>query len=176
MSTPRRARRDIAPVSWELPAAAALGWLLLAVIILPAGQGAAGWLHTGHFTWPHGTTALGHSLGGLLTGHLGEGLPQGAVAELASPTATYALIAVAELLLVAATAGAVVLWWRRLGPGAMQGMATRAEVEAVLGLGNLRRRRAIIRPDRYRPGRHMRTDLHNLPEAYTATTAGGDTR
>jgi hypothetical protein len=61
----------------------------------------------------------------------------------------YLLVVVGELLLVAATIWAGVLWWRHLGPGAWPGMADRVEVEGVLGRSRLRRARKVIRPDLY---------------------------
>ncbi len=108
-------RVDVQPITWELPAAGALCWLVLAALLLPGGQGAASWLFGG--------------------------------AHLASIPLIYLLVALAELVLFTVTVWGVVLWWRHLGPGAMQGMARRREVERVLGLSNLRKRRKVIRPD-----------------------------
>jgi hypothetical protein len=73
----------------------------------------------------------------------------------------YAVVAVAELLLILA---AGILVARRLAsylrPGdARAGMASRAEAAAALGVGQLRRARAIIRPDLYGTRRdHDRAD------------------
>ena len=39
MSGRPRSRGDVQPPSWEIPAAAVLGWLALALLLLPAGQG-----------------------------------------------------------------------------------------------------------------------------------------
>jgi type IV secretion system protein VirD4 len=138
-------RVDVQPIGWELPAAGVLCWLVLAALLLPAGQGAASWLFGGGFVWPHGS--LLHSVGGLLAGQAGRGLAAKDVAHLASGPLIYLLVALAELALFMAASWATVLWWRRLGPGAMQGMAGRGEVERVLGLSNLRKRRKVIRPD-----------------------------
>ncbi len=138
-------RVDVQPVSWELPAAGALCWLVLAALLMPAGQGTASWLFGGGFVWPH--ASLLHSVGGLLTGQAGRGLAAKDVAHLASIPLIYSIILLVELVLFTVTVWAGVLWWRRLGPGAMQGMAGRGEVERVLGLSNLRKRRKVIRPD-----------------------------
>ncbi|MCW2632708.1 MAG: hypothetical protein JWR88_1670, partial [Pseudonocardia sp.] len=69
------------------------------------------------------------------------------VAHLASTPSIYLLIVLGELLLTAVTVWVIVLVWRYLGPGARQGMADRAEVETVLGVSNLRKKRTVIRPD-----------------------------
>ena len=138
-------RVDVQPVGWELPAAGVLCWLVLAALLLPGGQGAASWLFGGGFVWPH--VSLLQSVGGLLTGQAGRGLAAKDVAHLASIPLIYVIILLVELVLFPVTVWAGVLWWRRLGPGAMQGMAGRGEVERVLGLSNLRKRRKVIRPD-----------------------------
>jgi hypothetical protein len=144
-------RGDVAPVSWELPAAGAFGWLVAAVLLLPVGQGVASWLFGGGFVWPR--ESLPASIGGLLTGRPGRGVAVTSVANLASSVWIYALITLLELVALAVAVWLGVLWWRLLGPGALQGMANRSEVERVLGLSNLRRRRKVIRPDLFGTGR-----------------------
>jgi type IV secretion system protein VirD4 len=145
--TGQRSRADVQPVTWEIPVAGAACWLLLALMLLPAGQGAAGWLFAGGFVWLHGSAALMQSIGGLLTGNPGRGLSGHDVAHLASAPSIYLLIVLGELLLIGITVWVIVAWWRYLGPGARQGMAGRAEVETVLGVSNLRKKRKVIRPD-----------------------------
>lgn len=153
----QRSRADVQPVTWEVPAVAGTCWLVLVVMLFPAGQGSAGWLFAGGFVWPHGSTPLLHSIGGLITGQPGKGLAGKDVARLASTPSIYLLIVLGELLLTAATAWVIVLWWRYLGPGARQGMADRAEVETVLGVSNLRKKRTVIRPDLHaRTARNVR--------------------
>jgi len=139
--------RDVQPVTWEMPVAGGACWLLLVLMLLPAGQGAAGWLFAGGFVWPRGSTPLMRSIGGLMTGQPGRGLPGRDVAHLASTPSIYLLIVLGELLLTAVTVWVIVAWWRYLGPGARRGMADRAEVETVLGVSNLRKKRTVIRPD-----------------------------
>ncbi len=141
----RRSRADVPPVTWELPAAAGASWLALAALLLPAGRGVAGYLGGNGFAWPHGSPQLIASIGGLLTGHVHRGLAW--QQPLATPLTIYSIIAAGEILLVALTAWFVALWWRNLGQGARAGIASRTETEAVLGRPNLRRRRALIRPD-----------------------------
>ena len=147
----QRSRMDVHPITWELPVAGAACWLALLLILLPAGQGAASWLFGGGFTWPHSTLPLLRSIGGLLTGHPGAGLPHADAARVASTALVYLTVAVGELLLLGLSICAAVLGWRHLGPGARQGMANRAEIQKVLGVSNLRRKRSVIRPDLHPP-------------------------
>lgn len=141
-----RSRAETQPVTWEIPVACAAVFVLLAVAIVPAGQGAASWVCCGAFGWPRGLGSLLRSVGGLLTGHPGRALAPPA-AQLAPTPFIYFVIAAGELVLTAGAAWVTVLWWRHLGPGAVQGMASQAEAERVLGMSNLIKRRALIRPD-----------------------------
>ena len=125
------------------------------MLLLPVGQGVASELFGGGFVWPRGSLLV--SIGGLLTGRPGRGVAVTSVAELASSAWVYALITTVELVALAAAVWLAVVWWRLLGPGALQGMASRSEVARVLGLSNLRRRRKVIRPDLFGPGRGART-------------------
>lgn len=136
-------------MTWELPAAAAAAMVAAMVLMLPAGQAAAGMLFGRGWAWPQGTNELLASPGGLISGHPGRGLTAAQAALIPAAGAVYLLIVVGELLLVAAAVYAVVLWWRHLGPGAQLGMADRLEVETVLGLSGLRKARKVIRPDLY---------------------------
>jgi type IV secretion system protein VirD4 len=140
-------RADVAPIGWELPAAGGLCWLAAAVLLLPVGQGMASWLFGGGYAWPH--ESLLASIGGLLTGHPGRGVAMTSAGDLASTARIYTLITLVELMALVVAVWLGVLWWRLLGPGALQGMASRGEVQRVLGLPNLRRRRKVIRPDLY---------------------------
>jgi len=151
MKTGQRARQDVQPMTWELPAAAAAAAVAAMVLMLPAGQGAAGAVFGRGWVWPQGTHGLLESLGGLLTGHPGRGLTAEQAALVPAAGAVYLLIVVGELLLVTAAVYGVLLWWRHLGPGAQLGMADRLEVETVLGLAGLRKARKVIRPDLYGP-------------------------
>lgn len=146
-------RVDVPPSTWEIPAAAALTWLLAAALLLPAGRGAAAWAFAGGWVWPAGTDALLSSIGGLATGHHTAGLDSTTTGAVPSPAQIYGAIAVGELLLIAATVVAVRMWWTTVGPGSVRGMATRAEAEAVLGVGQLRKVRSLLRPDLYRGSR-----------------------
>lgn len=149
MKTGQRARQDVQPMTWELPAAAAAAAVAAMVLMLPAGQGAAGVVFGGGWAWPQGTHELLASLSGLITGHPGRGLTAAQAALIPAAGAVYLLIVVGELLLAVAAAYGVMLWWRHLGPGAQLGMADRLEVETVLGPSGLRNARKMIRPDLY---------------------------
>jgi hypothetical protein len=150
--TARRSRGDILPLAWEVPVAGLAGGLLAAAMLLLAGRGVASALGGDGFLWPHGGPPILASIGGLLTGHIDRGLTAAEAGRLPSPLVVYTVIVASEVVLVGVMARLVLLWWRHLGPGARDGMASRAEVEAVLGVANLRRRRALIRPDLHGSG------------------------
>jgi type IV secretion system protein VirD4 len=147
-------RTDVSPVGWELPAAGGVCWLAAAVLLLPVGQGVASWMFGGGFVWP--SESLLASVGGLLTGHPGRGVAVTSAGDLPSSAWVYPLITALELVALVAAVWLGVLWWRLLGPGALQGMASRSDVERVLGLSNLRRRRKVIRPDLFGTGTGVR--------------------
>ena len=149
MSTRPRARADVQPTSWEIPAAAAAVWLVAAALILPASQGAAAALFGGGWVWPRGSSHLMASIGGLVIGRPGRGLPAELITRIPAGAPIYVLAILAELLLTAASFSTVVLWWTHVGPGALRGMATRLEAESVLGVSALRKAREVIRPDLY---------------------------
>ena len=163
MTTPFR-RRDPQPISrgWELAAAAVGGALIAVALAALVGLGLASALWGGGWVWPHGTETITHVLGGLLQGEPGRGLPPDQLRQVAGPTAVYACVAAAELILLTAAVITAVLVARYRRPGdARGGMATRREAEQALGLRQLRAGRAVIRPDRY-PSRGSRGRLHRL--------------
>lgn len=144
-----KGRADVPPTTWEMPAAAAMTWLVAAAALLPGGRGAAALVFGGGWVWPAGSDALLDSIGGLFTGDVGAGLSAGDAALLPGAAAVYAVIGGGVLLLISVTAWAGLLWRRNFGSGSRTGMADRAEVEAVLGLGRLRKVRGVICPDLY---------------------------
>lgn len=138
-------RTDVLPLTWELPAGIALTWLLAAALALPVGQGLAYLLVGESFVWPG--QAMGESLLGLLAGEPGRGLPL-AVASKGPPTSlVYGSAVVVEMAVAIVAVWGLAWWWRTAGPAAQFGLASRHEVEAVLGRRVLRRRRKTIRPD-----------------------------
>lgn len=138
-------RSDVLPLTWEVPAALLLAWVLAAVLALPTGQGVAYLVSGRCFVWP---TELVASLSGLLTGTPGLGV--GVVA----PTSglVYACVAASELAAAAFAVAGLVWWWRTAGPGAQYGIADRDEVRRVLGSAALRKRASTTRPDLLRGG------------------------
>jgi type IV secretion system protein VirD4 len=149
MSSIRRERRDPLPLTWELPAAAALAWVAVAAILLPAGRGAASWLTGGGWVWPETGPGLTASLAGLLAGHPSYGLSASTATFLPADSVVYLLVALVELAWLIVSLLVLRAWWRTWGPGMREGLADRAEVEKVLGLSRMRRNRNVIRPDLY---------------------------
>jgi hypothetical protein len=158
MRSAQRARQDVQPLTWELPAAGGVAWLAGALLLLPGGQGAAGAVFGNGWAWPHSARALLDSIAGLAGGHPGRGLTLEQAARIPAAGAVYLLIVVGELLLAAGVIYLAVLWWRHLGPGAHLGMADRAEAETVLGLSRIVRARKVIRPDLYGGPQHTSED------------------
>lgn len=137
------------PLTWELPAAAGLAWAAVAAVLLPAGRGAASWLTGGGWLWPRTGAGLAASVGGLLAGHPGAGLAREAAAALPRPWVVYLLLTLVQAAWLSAALLGLRAWWRTGGPGMHQGLASRGEVEKVLGRSRMRRDRAVIRPDLY---------------------------
>lgn len=139
------------PTTWEIPVGIGLVWLLAAFLCLPAGQGVAFAVRGEGFVWPG--PQLGESLLGMLTGEPGRGLSP----ELRSAVPPVGLVYVAAVILEVALAAATLVgfswWWRTVGPLAQFGLASRHEVAAVLGRGQLMQRRTTIRPDLVSAGR-----------------------
>ena len=149
MSSIRRERRDPLPLTWELPAAAALAWVAVAATLLPAGRGAASWLTGAGWVWSENGAGLTASLVGLLTGHPSYGLPAPTASALPTASVVYLLVTLVELAWLIVSLLILRAWWRTWGPGMREGLADRAEVEKVLGLSRMRRNRNVIRPDLY---------------------------
>ncbi len=160
MTSPSR-RRDPQPLGSgaEVALICLAGALLLLSLAAVAGMGgSAAVLGRGWF-WPNGgTPVLGRALGGLLSGHPGQGLPPAQARRLPAPAQTYAVVGVVEAVVLACgVAGAVLFARHRRPQDARSGMATRGEAEQALGVSQLRAARAIIRPDLAGPGRRSAT-------------------
>jgi hypothetical protein len=138
-------RTDVFPTTWELPVGLALVWLFSAFLALPAGEGLAFALQGNGFVWPG--PRLGESLLGLLNGDPGRGLSTDLRAAVPPAGLIYAVVIVLEVALAAVALVGFARWWRTVGPLAQVGMAPKHEVAAVLGRGQLMRRRKTIRPD-----------------------------
>jgi hypothetical protein len=158
MTAPYQRRRDPQPSShgWEVAVLGITSVLVVLALAAVAGLGLASALAGGGWVWPHGNNAIGHVVGGVLTGHPGRGLDVRQSGLAASPTFAYIGIAVCEIAAIGLSIVASVLIARYRRPmDARSGMASRGEASRVLGLSRLRSARTIIRPDRY-PSRHER--------------------
>jgi hypothetical protein len=158
VTAPYQRRRDPQPISqgWEVAVVAITSVLVVVALAAVAGLGLASALAGGGWVWPHGNDAIGHVVGGILTGHPGRGLDVRQSRLAASPTFAYIGIAACEIAAIgmSVVVGVVIARYRR-PMDARSGMASRGEATQVLGLSRLRSARTIIRPDRY-PSRHER--------------------
>ena len=138
-------RTDVLPLTWELPAGLGLTWCLAAVLALPVGQGLAYLLIGERFAWPG--QALGPSMLGLLAGEPGRGLSLALGTNGPQVGLVYGCVVLVEAMVAIVAVWALAWWWRTAGPAAQFGLASRHEVQAVLGRRVLRKRRKTIRPD-----------------------------
>lgn len=149
MSSITRARRDAVPPTWQLPAAAALAWLSVTAMLLPASRGAAWWLTGRGWAWPETGGALMVSVKGILSGHPNMGSSATRLSALPPVALVYLVVMVAQVAWIALSLLVLRAWWRTWGPGMCVGLADRTEVEKVLGLSRMRHDRSVIRPDLY---------------------------
>ena len=143
----RSRRGDPYPFTWEIPAAIIASVLLVLVLGAHIGRAAANLLAGAGWGWP-AQAELFRSLPGVLGGDGGAGLP-GTYHEGAGRSALWTWIGVTELLLAGLLASALMIGLDRWGPQRVQGMATRAEAEQMLGRTRLRKASAVVRPDLY---------------------------
>ncbi len=135
------------PLTWEIPLTVLVAVLLILVLGVHAGRAAANLFSGAGITWPP-SDGLFTSLPAVLSGDASAGLKPRPDAA-APARATQVWIAVVEIIALALMLWVAILAWGRWGPGRIHGMATRAEVEKLLGRRRLRRSAAIIRPDLY---------------------------
>ena len=141
------------PFGWELPAGGALCWVLVAVLLIPAGQGLACLVTGGGWVWPGPN--LMPSVAGLCTGHPGRGLPRVLARRVPPSTVVYTAIAVCQAALAALPGLGVWVWRREFAD--TRGWASRRDAQDALGAERLYRRRREIRPDLY-PARTKRKE------------------
>ena len=146
----RSRRTNPYPYTWELPVTGILALLLFLLLGLQAGRSVAN-LIAGHGWAFVAREVLFSSLGGLLDGDAAAGLD--GIADPASAGLMWACIAVLEVLVLAACAWVGKWALDRWGPGRLQGMATTAQAEALLGRTRLRKHAQVIRPDLYGGGK-----------------------
>lgn len=148
-------RRDPYPYTWEIPVGIATAVLLLLILAVHTGRGLACWFAGAGWAWPSSQT-LFTSLPDLLTGNAGAGLADPTHTSLVSPTALMGWILTVQIVTFAAGIAATGWILRRWGPHRMKGMASPTEAEQLLGISQLRKAAAVIRPDLYTPTRKGR--------------------
>lgn len=133
------------PFTWEIPAAVAVAALLMLVLGVQVGRAGANLAAGAGIAFPP-REELFTSLVGVLRGDAGSGLnPR--PAPVAQRGALVGWVVAVELVNVAVMSWIGKILLDRWGPRRMQGMASKAEVEKLLGRSRLRRVRSIIRPD-----------------------------
>lgn len=143
----RSRRHDPYPFTWEIPAAILAGVLLILVLGIHIGRAAANLLAGAGWGWPAREELL-RSLPAILGGDGNAGLPR-AFHRGAGQSALWTSISVCELLLLILLGWAFKIGLDRWGPHRVQGMATRAQAEQMLGRTRLRKASAVVRPDLY---------------------------
>jgi hypothetical protein len=143
----RSRRNDPYPFTWEIPAAIIAGVLLVLVLGVHIGRAAANLLAGAGWGWP-ARDELFRSLPAILRGGATAGLP-GALHGGAGQGVLWTSIGVCDLLLLVLLAWAFKIGLDRWGPHRVQGMATRAQAEQMLGRTRLRKASAVVRPDLY---------------------------
>lgn len=140
----RSRRRNPYPYTWEIPLALLVAGVLIVVVGLQTGRSLANLFAGGGWVFV-ARAELFSSLPELMQGNAGGGL-SGNTATASSRLLWVSMIGV-EILLGVCLAITVKTGLDRWGPSRLQGMATRAEVEELLGRVRLRRHTRIIRPD-----------------------------
>ena len=142
----RSRRTNPYPFTWEIPVGLSVVAGLLLLLGVQAGRSIAntiagnGWIFIDR-------AQIFSSLGGIVTGRADTGLAE--IHHPAGPGLLWSCIGVLELSLLVACAVALKWGLDRWGPGRLQGMATRSEAEALLGINRLRKHAKVIRPDLY---------------------------
>jgi len=134
------------PWTWEVPILVFLMVVLVHVIALQPARAIANLLTGAGWQLP-AQENLFTSAPGLLGGDAGAGLD--GPGPYASSSALWTWVALTQLALLVAVVFTVVWAVKRWGRGRVQGMATAAEAEQLLGVSRLRRNAAVVRPDLY---------------------------
>lgn len=150
----QRSRRSTPyPLTWEVPTAAVFALVLVLVLGLQAGRSISNLLAGGSWRFVN-RADLFVTVPGLLRGDAAAGLTS--VAEPANPQLLWACMATTCVLLLALACWLTKVALDRWGPGRLQGMATAADAENLLGRSRLRRHAQVIRPDLYGRARGAR--------------------
>ncbi len=154
----RSRRQDPYPLTWEVPLAACVAVALALVLAAHLARAIANVLAGQPWRWPP-RTELFASLPALVRGDATAGLPPAPGTTLetgaAQPHLLWACLAATAVLALLLMAWVAKRALDRWGPARLRGMATRVEVEQLLGRSRLRRNRATIRPDLYPRRRHL---------------------
>ncbi|MBD8605380.1 hypothetical protein IFT73_00820 [Aeromicrobium sp. CFBP 8757] len=134
------------PWTWEVPLLGFFIVVLVHVLALQPARAIANLLAGAGWQMPSREN-LFSSVPGLLGGDAGAGLAGSG--PYASSSALWTWVALAQLILLVVVIFTLVWAARRWGPGRVQGMATAAEAEQLLGVSRLRRNAAVVRPDLY---------------------------
>lgn len=150
----QRSRRTTPyPLTWEIPTGALLALLLVFVLGLQAGRSIANLLAGGPWRFVD-RAALFVTVPDLISGDAAAGLTS--LSATAGSHLLWACMAMTCVLLLALAGWLTKVALDRWGPGRLQGMATAAEAETLLGRSRLRRHAQVIRPDLYGRARGAR--------------------
>lgn len=137
---------DPYPWTWEIPTAGAALVLVVPPLLAQLGRSIANLMVTGHWFWPgnvrDGLTSLPAIWAGDATAGLVPAPPAAAPAWL-----VVAMIILLESAVILGLVFAAVAAYSKWGKGAVRGLASKSEIEAVLGEARLRRDHDLIRPD-----------------------------
>lgn len=147
MNLQQQRRQTPYPLTWEIPALAAVTVAYLLTVGVHVGRGVANLTACGAWQWPD-ASAWFTSLPAVLSGNATAGIADPACAGASGGVLMGSIIALELVVVVLVLVlGKWVL--DRWGPGRLKGMATPAEATQLLGVERLRRVRRIIRPDLY---------------------------
>lgn len=144
----RSRRSNPYPFTWEIPLAIVVATLFMLLMGVQAGRSVAnliagnGWVFVDR-------ASLFTSLPGVLAGHAEAGLT--GVSRPAGAGLMWVCVGTVELGALIGCAVGLKKGLDRWGPGRLQGVATRAEAELLLGRTRLRKHAKVIRPDLYGP-------------------------
>ena len=141
------------PLTWEVPAAAAVALLLVLALGIQVGRSIANLLAGGGWRFVD-RADLFATVPAVLGGDAAAGLT--GLHDMAGSRLLWGSVAGACVVLLAAAGWATKMALDRWGPGRLQGMATAAEAETLLGRSRLRRHAQVIRPDLYGRARGAR--------------------
>ncbi|MEO6701150.1 MAG: hypothetical protein ABI140_04380 [Jatrophihabitantaceae bacterium] len=145
------------------------GWVMLgliALVLLPVGQGVAGYA-CGIWIWPSGHVPT--SISTLAIGRPGHGLPTGT--PVPATALVYTFVTALEMPLIGAALTVSRLWWLHARPATdKDGFATGRQARDVLGQSRLQAGRSQVRPDLYPRSRSaLGTGHHNTSDGAPAS-------